>query len=174
MRRRLLALAFFFAACRCAPDDGLPTTPGDGAPETSVVEALKDPYDGLAARGTVTSSERAARVLEAAGGQFGCGPEAAASMRRHAAEAWAGRVALFLDHGGDDQVKAAWLDLYTSALQSTRVGSATKLQVRQAQARVAAELNEGRSSRHMRRRYLAEVAWLMTIIDRDYSRAAQP
>ena len=173
--RRLLVATLLAAACRCAPDAGLPTTPGDGAPETSVVESLKDPYEGLSARGSVPVSERAAKVLEASGGQFGCGPEAAASMRRHAGETWGGRVALFIDHGGDDQVKAAWLDLRGTMQQSTRLTSETKLKVRQAEARVASELNEGRSSRHMRRRYLAEVAWLMTLLDRDQaSQAARP
>jgi hypothetical protein len=165
---RLMLLVLIAAAgCRCGGPT-LPTTPGDGAPELSVVESMKDPYDGLPARGSVPPVERAASVLQNAGSAFGCGPEAASSLRRHAKEAWVDRLILFIDHGGDEQVTAAWLDLHGTALASTRVGPEAKLKLRQAEARVVAEQHEGRSMRHLRRRYLAEVAWLMTVLDKEY------
>lgn len=161
--RSLLGLVALAAACRCT-ERPAPIRTADGAPPAEL-GAVADAYQGKPAKGTVTDVERAAAVLQAAGEPFGFGVKAAASLRAHGREPWAHRVAMFVDHGGTDQLEAAWLDLLEGATGATRVPAEVKLQLRQAQGRVNDDKALGRPEDELRARYLAELSWAMSLLD---------
>jgi hypothetical protein len=156
-------LGLLFVACRCAERPAA-VVQQDGPPPDELT-IVRDAYDALPARGSLPVHERAALALEAAGAPYGYGARAAASMRRHKSEAWAGRVAMLVDHGGTDKLFAAWLDLLGSGTMAPRIPGDVKFLLRNGEARVNGDRNLERPEEVLRARYLAEVAWAMAVLD---------
>ena len=163
MIARAFVLALLCVACRCS-ERAVPVVSHDGPPPDDLT-VVRDAYDGLPSRGSLPAHERAALALEAAGAPYGYGARAAASMRRHKSEAWAGRVAMLVDHGGTDKLFAAWLDLLGSGTMAPRIPGDVKFLLRNGEARVNGDRNLERSEEVLRARYLAEVAWAMAVLD---------
>ncbi len=161
-RLRLAALLVALAAgCRCAAGS---STASGGAPGKGAVQAMPDPYTGLPPRGGVPPLERAAKVLENAGRALGYGSEAADSLRANAGEPWTRPLVLLLDHGGTEQLDAAWSALVGTTTDLPTVPMSLKRELRQAEARVLDAKAEQPPEAELRRRLLAEIAWAMVLL----------
>jgi hypothetical protein len=161
-RAFLLLAVLAVSACRC--DDSSPVTPGDGAPEAAPVSAMADPYDGLPPRGAAPALDRAALVLDRAGQKHGYGTKPSEALRARAGEAWTKRLVLFLDHGGTEQLEAAWTDVLGTCVESPGVDPETKLKLRQAEARVLDARADLLTEPTMRKRLLSELAWTLVLL----------
>ena len=158
MKRVLLALVLACAACRgCA---------GPEAPDEYAVSRVSDPYPALGERGGVPDLERAVSVLNAVGKDLGYGEVPGRVLAAHAKEAWAGRLVLFLSHGGTKQLSAAWLDLRTSTLEAAAVSPEVKFRVRQAEARVNDLEHAKTDEETLRQAWLAEIAWTLLLLEK--------
>jgi hypothetical protein len=140
---------------------GCHRAPSTLEPDEKVVASMPDPYAVVGTRGSAPALERATAVMKAVGGHVGLGSKAAEALRAHENEAWAKRVVLLLDLGGDAQLEAAWSDLMEGTLAASRVSVDVKREVRQSQARV---LDTKGPASLRRRRLLAEMARVLALL----------
>ncbi len=145
--------------CRCASPP-----PAGGPPTAEAVDAMPDPYRGLPPRGGVPPSVRARQVLENAGRALGYGKTPVDSLDAHAGESWVRLQILFLDHGGLESLRAAWIDLSSVVLDAPGVPMGIKANVRRSQARLDDLKVEEPPESILVRRYVAEIAWTLTEI----------
>ena len=141
------------SACRCRPTTREPDEP--------LVAGLRDPFAVVAARGAVSAPDRAVAVVNEVGGVLGLGARAGDALQAHADEAWAKRLALLVDLGGDAQLEAAWSDLMEGTLAASRVSADVKQEVRQSQARV---LDTKGPASLRRRRLLVEITRTLALL----------
>ncbi len=148
MRRPgLLLVALLLGACH--------RSPATLEPDEPLIASMPDPFASLPARGAAPPLVRASAVMDSVGGHLGLGKQAGDALRGHASEAWAVRLALLLDLGGDAQLDAAWNDLADGTVAATRMDVDVKREVRESQARV---LDTKGPPALRRRRLLAELA----------------
>ena len=152
----LLGVALAIAACHSSPKGAEPS-------EASLA-LIGDPYVGAPRRGEVPDVERAAAVLDSVAKSLGYGAAPAAELRRRQGEAWVSRTAMFLSHGGAQQLAAAWIDVRSSLVEAYALPAELKFKVRQGEARVldyeAAKIGEEK----LRKAALAEIAWTFKLL----------
>jgi hypothetical protein len=127
-------------------------------PDELLVSEMADPYVGVGERGSAPPLVRASAVMNAVGASLGLSARPGDTLRAHGAEAWATRLALLVDLGGDARLEAAWNDLLEGTLAATRVDPEVKRALRDAQARVLDTRAGGGDAGLRRRRLLAELA----------------
>lgn len=153
MRAFSLVALVLLAACECAP----PSPPQ--APEAALVRRLGDPYEQAPARGSVTDLVRAKAILDAVSHDLGYGDLPGRTLEARAGADWVRRTTMFLAHGGDDQIHAAWLDVHSAIVEGYQLPMELKAELRMAEARMLDFLRLKPVPKAVRDVELAELAW---------------
>jgi hypothetical protein len=133
-------------------------------PDQYAIEAMTDPYDKVPARGKVTDEERAAEVIDLAAQQMHCGSSPNDVMKARSNDAWRKLLVSFLAIGDAPQIKAAWDMVSENLIHSDALPAETRVQIREAQARLWDYENAKMDADFMKRAYLAETVWSLYVV----------
>lgn len=144
---------------------------GPEPPNEKLYARLGDPYARVSPGAAPLDEARA--LLDDVGKKLGYGKTPGDWLAKNAATHAGMRLVDFITSDGGERVKAAWTDLLEGVTGGFGVDAETKRLARMAEARILDFERDDPPETTMRAAYLAEIAWVLLLLERAAGHEAQ-